>query len=73
MAAEHVVNTHVGAWRTGGTTPAAPALDAMLACWRALPIGEELHVDWPTRRLPAVTKDRGRPYVLRQLATVKRA
>ena len=29
-----------------------PALDAMLARWRALRVGEELVVEWPTRRLP---------------------
>jgi hypothetical protein len=54
-ATEHVVNSHVMAWRTGATTPARSALDAMLARWRALPVGEELCVVWPTRRLPGVT------------------
>jgi hypothetical protein len=54
-ATEHVVNSHVTAWRTGVTTPAGSALDAMLARWRALPVGEELCVEWPTRRWPGVT------------------
>jgi hypothetical protein len=50
--AEKVVNDHVAAWRDGEPTPVGPALDAMLARWRALPVGEELVVEWPTRRLP---------------------
>jgi hypothetical protein len=50
--AEGIVNVHVAAWRDGDPTPAGPALDALLARWRALPVGEELVVDWPTRRLP---------------------
>ena len=55
-ATEHVVNAHVAAWRTGASTPAAPALDAMYARWKALPIGEELRVDWPTQRISRVTR-----------------
>ena len=50
--AEGVVNVHVAAWRDGDPTPVGPALEAMLARWRALPFGEELVVEWPTRRLP---------------------
>jgi hypothetical protein len=46
-ATEHLVNAHVARWRTGAPTPAGPALDAMYACWQALPVGEELQVDWP--------------------------
>jgi hypothetical protein len=45
-AAEHFVNVHVGAWRAGASTPAAHVLDTMLARWRALPVGEELRLDW---------------------------
>jgi hypothetical protein len=55
MATERVVNAHVTAWRTGTTTPAGSALDAMPARWRALPVGEELRAEWTTRRLPGVT------------------
>lgn len=50
--AEKVVNAHVAAWRDGDPTPVGPALDAMLARWRALRVGEELVVEWPTWRLP---------------------
>lgn len=50
--AEGIVNVHVAAWRDGDPTPVGPALDAMLARWRALRVGEELVVEWPTRRLP---------------------
>jgi hypothetical protein len=49
--AEQVVNRHVVAWRDGRPTPAGTALDAMLARWQALAVGEELVVQWPTRRL----------------------
>jgi hypothetical protein len=52
-AAEGIVNAHVEAWRAGRPTPAGAALDAMLARWLALPVGEELAVDWATRSLPA--------------------
>jgi hypothetical protein len=44
--AEALVNTHVHAWRAGAATPAGAALDAMLVRWRALGVGEELHLDW---------------------------
>jgi hypothetical protein len=50
--AERIVNVHVAAWRDGDPTPVGPALDAMLARWRALRVGEELVAEWPTRRLP---------------------
>ena len=39
-AAEHLVNAHVAAWRTGAKTAVGPALDAMLVRWRAAPGGE---------------------------------
>jgi hypothetical protein len=48
---EHLVNAHVAAWRMGASTPAGPALDAMLARWQVLPVGEELRLDWATHRL----------------------
>ena len=50
-AAENIVNAHVAAWRSGAATPAGPALTAMYARWQALPVGEELGVHWPKRRL----------------------
>ena len=50
--AEGIVNAHVQAWRDGVPTPLGPTLDATLARWRALRVGEELVVEWPTRRLP---------------------
>ena len=50
-AIEHLVNAHVAAWRMGGATPAGPALDAMLARWQVLSVGEELRLDWVTQRL----------------------
>jgi hypothetical protein len=72
-ANEHLVNAHVTAWRTGASTPAGPALDAMLVRWRALPVGEELCVDWPTQRLPGATKGvPGRRLASRHRATVNR-
>jgi len=48
-AVERFVNAHVTAWRTGTVTPAAPALESMLARWRALRGGEELRLVWWTR------------------------
>jgi hypothetical protein len=53
--AEGIVGAHVEAWRDGTPTPLGPALGAMLARWRALQVGEELVVEWPTRRLPRAT------------------
>ena len=50
-ATEHLVNAHVARWRVGASTPIGPALDAMLVRWRALPVGEELRVDWLAPRL----------------------
>jgi hypothetical protein len=59
---ERIVNAHVDAWRAGGPTPVGPALEDMMVRWRALAVGEELVVDWPTRRLPrASTRVRTRP------------
>ncbi len=46
---ERLVNAHVTAWRKGAVTPAAPALESMLARWRALRGGEELCLVWRTR------------------------
>ncbi len=50
-ATEHLVNAHVATWRKGASTPVGSGLDAMLARWRALRVGEELRVDWLTQRL----------------------
>jgi hypothetical protein len=58
-ATERLVNAHVAAWRTGASTPVGPALDAMLVRWRALPVGEELRVDWIAQRL--APHHQGRP------------
>ena len=58
IATEHLVNAHVAAWRKGASTPAGPALDAMYARWKALPVGEELRVDWLTQRIPG-SRERG--------------
>ena len=55
-ATEHLVNGHVTAWRSSRSTPAGPALHAMLARWRTLAAGEELHVEWETQRLPRARK-----------------
>jgi len=72
-ATEHLVNAHVAAWRTGAPTSAGPALEAMYARWQALPVGEELQVDWPIQRLPRITRERSRPPgVFRQLARLTR-
>ena len=60
-ATEHLVNAHVAAWRRGASTPAGPALDATYARWKALPVGEELRMDWLTQRIPRVTKERHGP------------
>ena len=51
MATEHLVNAHVAAWRAGRSTPAGPALDAMLTRWRALNPGGELHLEWKSHPL----------------------
>jgi hypothetical protein len=72
-AIEHDVNAHVAAWRRGAPTPAGPALDTMLARWQTLPVGEELCLDWPTQRLPRVTKGVRRcPGTSRRPGAVKR-
>src|SRR5262245_19857144 len=60
-ATEHLVNAHVAAWRMGASTPAAPALDAMHARWKALPVGEELSLDWSFHRICRVPRSRHRP------------
>jgi hypothetical protein len=57
-AVEQLVNAHVTAWRKGDATPAGAALDSMLARWRALPVGEELRLDWRTRRPDAADTSR---------------
>jgi hypothetical protein len=49
-AAERLANAHVAAWRTGASTPARQALDAVLAHWQALPPGQDLRLDWQTSR-----------------------
>jgi hypothetical protein len=68
--AERIVNAHLDAWRAGDPTPVGPALEAMLARWRALPVGEELVVEWPTRRLPrASTRVRTAPRLRRPRPT----
>ena len=46
--AEWVVNTHLKAWQAGRATPVAPALENMRARWRALNVGEELDLTWPS-------------------------
>ena len=56
-AMEDLVNTHVSAWRAGASTPAGPVLDAMLARWRALPVGEELRLVWPRPHVPRKNQD----------------
>jgi hypothetical protein len=63
--AESTVNTQVQAWRDGRPTPVGPALTAMQARWRALRPGEELALDWPTRRLPR-PRQRARPVPVRR-------
>jgi len=60
-AVEDLVNTHVSAWRAGASTPAGPALDTMLARWRALPVGGELRLGWAKPSVP-----RGSAYVADQ-------
>jgi hypothetical protein len=57
--AERLANAHVTAWRAGAATPAAAALDAMLSRWRALPVGQELRLDWRIRGGPGRRTTRG--------------
>lgn len=52
VAVEGVVNAHYLAWQRGAATPLRPALDGMLARWRALGEGERLVLEWPVRPLP---------------------
>ena len=54
METEHLVSGNVSAWRASRPTPAGPALDAMLARWRVLPVSDALHPEWATRHLPSV-------------------
>ena len=56
LAAEGQANTHVDAWRKGGATPIAVALDAMLACWRALKPGEKLKLEWTVSPVDAAPR-----------------
>ena len=56
VATEHIVNAHVAAWRAHAPTPVGPALDAMLARWRELPVGDELSVEWPAIRPPRAAR-----------------
>jgi hypothetical protein len=67
---EWTVNTQVEAWRDGRPTPVGRELEAMLARWRALPPGEELVVDWATRRLPRPSS-RARPVPTRRRRTAR--
>ena len=58
--AEGLVNAHVSAWRVGAATPVGAALEAMLARWRALRVGEELRLNWltPTGGTPGTRRTR---------------
>ena len=47
--AEERVNLEFFAWRSGRPTTAGPALDGMLARWRALPADGELELEWSLR------------------------
>ena len=71
METEHLVNGHVSAWRAGKPTAVGPALDAMLARWRVLPVSEAIHLEWSTRHLPRVKHDarQGRLTSLQRAAT----
>lgn len=53
---EGIVNEHVCAWRNGIATPVGPALDAVYARWRSLPVGAVMCLEWPVRRLPPVAR-----------------
>ena len=52
MSVEEVAAGHYLAWKRGDPTPVAKALDAMLARWRALAVGERLVLEWPVHPLP---------------------
>ena len=51
-AAEHAVHAAWDAWRAGGPTPAASALDEVNRRWCALRPGESFELDWHRRPLP---------------------
>lgn len=51
-AAETKVNDVYFAWRAGRPTALDQDLDSMLAAWRAVPDGGDLHVEWTIRRSP---------------------
>jgi hypothetical protein len=53
---EEIANSHARAWRSGEGTPVGPALDAMLARWRALAVGDRLCVEWTVHRLAPVAR-----------------
>src|SRR5262249_25997752 len=73
VATERLVNGHVSAWRTSRPTPVGPALDAMLARWRVLPVREALHLEWARRHLPRAKRDASRGRVIsRQRAAITR-
>jgi len=55
MAVEGLVHEHYYAWQRREPTPVGPALDEMLARWRALAEGERLSLEWPVRPLPQAT------------------
>ena len=44
---EVLAGAHLAAWRRRDPTPVTAALDAALAHWRALGIGERLVFEWP--------------------------
>lgn len=54
-AAEARVNEIYFAWRSGAPTELDDELNTMLECWRALPDGGDLVVEWPART-PAGTR-----------------
>lgn len=49
-AAEARVNEIYFTWRAGVPTPLDRELDEMLSRWRPLTDGEEIVLEWPTRR-----------------------
>jgi hypothetical protein len=51
-SAEAVVGAEVQAWDRGERPRSAPALDAVLRRWRALPPGDGLVLDWPLPAAP---------------------
>lgn len=59
-AAEAQVNEMYFAWRRGEATPVGPALDAVLADWRALPEGGSLVMEWTSGAQSAGDRRGGR-------------